>query len=165
LDVSDWSAVLCLATLWKVQEIRDLAINELEQRVSPVEALVLARDYDVQHWLIPSYVSVCLQPEPLSLHEVKYLCILDLVIISRVRESILTGKCTKDTQSLSAYVGSLLEESEVVMSQDSSLLPVSSGARISQDSLKENLTRATTLTGMSSRYLSLKRTYPHATQR
>jgi hypothetical protein len=133
--VSDLGAILSLATKWDVQHIRALAIAELESRVSPIEALVLARDFDVRPWLIPAYVSVCMRPEPPNLNEAKYLCTLDLVLIATVRENILTGRCAYDSQFLHAYIESLLAQCEVSVSPDSSLLSSSLAAFEFQNSL------------------------------
>lgn len=63
----DWAAILRLATMWKFEEKRKSAITALEALASPFEKLRLARAYDVEAWIHPAFVSLCLRSDTSTL--------------------------------------------------------------------------------------------------
>ncbi|KZV59967.1 hypothetical protein PENSPDRAFT_594636, partial [Peniophora sp. CONT] len=86
--VTDWSAILRLATMWQFQEQRELAIAALESLASPLEKLVLARAHGVEPWLHPAFVALCMRRTTLSLQEAATLSLQDTLHIMAAREAL-----------------------------------------------------------------------------
>jgi hypothetical protein len=84
----DWSAVLALAHRWDFAAIRAVAIGELVAITTPVDKLVLARDYDVSKWLAGAYLDVCQASEYPSDEDCLRLDRMTIVKIGRAREAL-----------------------------------------------------------------------------
>ncbi|VDC03771.1 unnamed protein product [Peniophora sp. CBMAI 1063] len=100
----EWTAVLRLATMWKVESIRELAIQQLDDLSSPLERLVLSRSYDVQGWLLPAFVGLIMRENPLTLEEMRKIELQDLVVITTAREAMLSGRLPCDEEHARNYV-------------------------------------------------------------
>ncbi|KZV76863.1 hypothetical protein PENSPDRAFT_660828 [Peniophora sp. CONT] len=84
----EWAAILRLATTWQFHDIRDFAVNELEYLASPVEKLVLGRENDVQDWIHPAFVALCMRDGALTIEEFRSLSLEDIRIITSAREAL-----------------------------------------------------------------------------
>ncbi|KZV76889.1 hypothetical protein PENSPDRAFT_645975 [Peniophora sp. CONT] len=101
----DWESVLRLATRWKFNNIRTLAITKLDPLATPLQKLVMARAFDVPKWLQPSLVALCMRPGPLTLAEGKKLSTEDLISITSTREAVRQKtQVTPAEQDVSSYI-------------------------------------------------------------
>jgi hypothetical protein len=55
----DWTAVLKVSCLFDFKSMRSLAIDRLYSITTPIDKIVLARDYGMNEWLHNAYVDVC----------------------------------------------------------------------------------------------------------
>lgn len=102
---SHWSAVLHLATTWKFEKQRRLAIDALAHSMTPLDKLVLARRCDVEEWLHPAFVALCMQPTALSLKDAERLSLQDVISVTSAREALRRGGVAVPTkEDASAYV-------------------------------------------------------------
>ncbi|KDQ58985.1 hypothetical protein JAAARDRAFT_109232, partial [Jaapia argillacea MUCL 33604] len=83
-----WSSVLALATKWSFKSVRFTAIRHLTTIASPIDKLVLGRQYDVLEWLQDAYVNICQRPEALSIEEAEKLGLKEAILISQVRQEV-----------------------------------------------------------------------------
>ncbi|KZV76873.1 hypothetical protein PENSPDRAFT_569094, partial [Peniophora sp. CONT] len=86
--IEEWSAVLRIASMWKFESIRELAIEQLDGRLPPLERLVLSRSYNIPLWLPTAFVGIVLRDSPLVLQEMQKIGLEDLVCIATAREAI-----------------------------------------------------------------------------
>jgi hypothetical protein len=84
----EWTAVLALAHRWDFAAIRAVAIGELFAITTPVDKLVLARDYDIGEWLAGAYLDVCQASEYPSDEDCHRLDRATIVTIGRAREAL-----------------------------------------------------------------------------
>lgn len=82
-----------LATRWEFNDIRALAIRELQKlEVSPVDAIVLSRKYDIAgRWTLAAYAALCQRADALTLQEAGRLGLETTVRIAQLREKIQRG--------------------------------------------------------------------------
>ncbi|VDC03783.1 unnamed protein product [Peniophora sp. CBMAI 1063] len=100
-----WESVLRLATRWKFDNIRSLAILKLDPLAPPIQQLVMARAFDVPKWLQPSLVALCMRSSPLTVSECKQLSPEDIVSIMSTREAVRQKtQSTPNEQDVSSYV-------------------------------------------------------------
>ncbi|KAI0027574.1 hypothetical protein K488DRAFT_26092, partial [Vararia minispora EC-137] len=76
--VADWIVVLRLATRWSLPSFRATALDALDDALSPLDKLVLARELDISEWLLPSFIALCTQKEFLTLAEAERLSLPDV---------------------------------------------------------------------------------------
>ncbi|KAI0030322.1 hypothetical protein K488DRAFT_19537, partial [Vararia minispora EC-137] len=81
----EWTAVLKLATRWSFASIRSLAIRNLEELVSPIDRLALARTYSIEDWVDTAIGDIIARKEALSLTEAKTMSYEDLALITAIR--------------------------------------------------------------------------------
>ncbi|KDQ59056.1 hypothetical protein JAAARDRAFT_651278 [Jaapia argillacea MUCL 33604] len=79
----EWSSILHLATKWGYESIRSLAIREIFPLCSPIDKIVLGREYDISDWLRDAYILVCERREPITLEEARRLGLEEVVKISK----------------------------------------------------------------------------------
>ncbi|KDQ49165.1 hypothetical protein JAAARDRAFT_82951, partial [Jaapia argillacea MUCL 33604] len=84
----EWTSVLTLATKWSFITIRSLAIRELFPLASPVDKIVVGRQYDIPEWLPDAYVAVCERPEALTKKEGERLGLDEVIKISQLRQDV-----------------------------------------------------------------------------
>jgi hypothetical protein len=90
-NVDDWSSVLDLASKWKFESIKALAIERLAALASPIDKIVLGRRHEITEWLVDAYTAVCERSSALTLEEAKRLGLDDVVKISFLRQEIRTS--------------------------------------------------------------------------
>jgi hypothetical protein len=104
---ADWTSVLRLATRWHFASFRTLALQNLEPIASPLQKLLLARELDIPHWLLPGHIALCMREELLSLGEMQLLPLQDVHLIVTVRERLHTSKIAATIQGVSQHIQSL----------------------------------------------------------
>ena len=75
---ADWLDLLAAATILKCSNLRRRAISELESpafsaSMDAADKIFIARKYDINAWLIPTYVSICLKESPVCEREINLL--------------------------------------------------------------------------------------------
>ncbi|KAG1888405.1 hypothetical protein F4604DRAFT_1674745 [Suillus subluteus] len=85
----EWVRLLSIATRYGMERIRARALHELEYLppLDPIQKIILARKHDVQEWLLPSYVVLCLRRQPLNVLEAVELGLETMVLIAVGREA------------------------------------------------------------------------------
>jgi hypothetical protein len=91
----EWTAVLVLAHRWDFPAIRAVAVAELAAVTTPIDKLVLARDYGVEEWLAGAYLAVCEAPEYPSDEDCLRLDRATIVKIGRAREACRSPRIRK----------------------------------------------------------------------
>jgi hypothetical protein len=83
--------------MWEFGEIRKLAIGKLSQLIiDAVERVVIARDYHIVEWLIPSINVLAQRKEPMGVLDVSCLGWDYVLKIAEVRESFSAGVLQSD---------------------------------------------------------------------
>lgn len=90
--MEEWILVLKLTTMWQFHSLRCVALDKLKLYLphlseDPVRWLCLARQYDVDEWLLPSLRALARRPKAIQLEEVDLLGLKTVVKMAEVRES------------------------------------------------------------------------------
>ncbi|KAJ7509744.1 hypothetical protein B0H11DRAFT_2270119 [Mycena galericulata] len=95
-----WISVLKLATLWRLLDIRDLAIQHLDAKVKDnAEGIVLARMYHVADWLRSGYTALARSAHPgMSLDDAKMIGWETATKIYRIREAAAHQRQNRERQ-------------------------------------------------------------------
>ncbi|KDQ58984.1 hypothetical protein JAAARDRAFT_205976 [Jaapia argillacea MUCL 33604] len=102
---AEWASVLDLATKLSCKSVCDAAIHKLATLVtSPVDKLILAREYGISKWLDEAYVTLCRRPEALSMEEAERLGTEDATLISQKREEVRLWPTLRDPRKIAATV-------------------------------------------------------------
>lgn len=100
-----------LAAKWEFHLYRDLAIERLSQIASPVERILLARRFDITHWLLPAYLELCQRQEALTFDEGMRLGMKDVILLSDIRQSIRgNNRVTMQERNIAALIDKKLIE-------------------------------------------------------
>ncbi|KAI5835358.1 hypothetical protein K523DRAFT_228353 [Schizophyllum commune Tattone D] len=85
--VDEWTSVLRLAVKWSIPNLRARALREIEPRASPVEKVVIGREFALgKAWLLPAFVAICGARECLGYADAARLGLRTVVEIGRIRE-------------------------------------------------------------------------------
>ncbi|KAI5890049.1 uncharacterized protein SCHCODRAFT_01049409, partial [Schizophyllum commune H4-8] len=85
--VDEWTSVLRLAVKWSIPNLRARALREIEPRASPVEKVVIGREFALgEAWLLPAFVAICGARECLGYVDAARLGLRTVVEIGRIRE-------------------------------------------------------------------------------
>ncbi|KIL60498.1 hypothetical protein M378DRAFT_168102 [Amanita muscaria Koide BX008] len=85
----EWISVLKLASKWGFETLRSRAISKMGRMVaSPVDMVVLGRQYDIPDILLDGYVTLCRDTTPLSSEEGRRLGVEGVVNIYRIRHEL-----------------------------------------------------------------------------
>ncbi|KAG8943065.1 hypothetical protein FRC03_002682 [Tulasnella sp. 419] len=91
VDPQQWKAVIHLATMWEHEQLRQFAIDKIDELgLSSIELLALGTKCRVGKWLKPALVEMYLRPSPLGLDEAERLGISFFVELTKIREGCLT---------------------------------------------------------------------------
>ncbi|KAI5890027.1 uncharacterized protein SCHCODRAFT_02630666 [Schizophyllum commune H4-8] len=82
----EWLSILRLADKWRFTDLRAHALGMLKSTASPIDRILIAREFDVPDWLLPAFIDICMAPDPPSEAEAEQLGLSALVKIGRVRE-------------------------------------------------------------------------------
>jgi hypothetical protein len=84
----EWTSVLRVAHYMRFESLRELAIQELCVVASPVEKIVCARDFGIEHWLKEAFTDICYRSLPLREEEGMALGLSTCLKIASAREAI-----------------------------------------------------------------------------
>ncbi|KZV76537.1 hypothetical protein PENSPDRAFT_747712 [Peniophora sp. CONT] len=104
LPVEDWISILRLATRWKAEGMRILAINMLTTKAPALDRLILCRTYDVLSWLAPACAALALRPTALTMAEAEKLVKSDIVRIFLAREALSKGDIDATEPAVSSWL-------------------------------------------------------------
>ncbi|TDL18025.1 hypothetical protein BD410DRAFT_512536 [Rickenella mellea] len=92
-SAEEWISVLHLATRWEFDDIRSLAIKELQtKQLDPVDRIVISQEYDItSDWTLSAYTILCQRARPLTVDEARRLGIETATRISQLRERLRGG--------------------------------------------------------------------------
>ncbi|KAF9460724.1 hypothetical protein BDZ94DRAFT_1169173 [Collybia nuda] len=90
LSISDWTCVLALAHNWEFNEVKNLAVRELQkQDLGVVERIALYQTYKVDaQFLVPLYAILCSRDEPPNDEEADALGSKTAIRVYRARERL-----------------------------------------------------------------------------
>ncbi|KZV68732.1 hypothetical protein PENSPDRAFT_609592 [Peniophora sp. CONT] len=84
----EWVGVLRLATLWSFSTLVSRAYRELDALVTPLDRLVLARQYSHSSWLDVAVRGLCTRESPLRSDELRQMSYDDIAFVMAAREGI-----------------------------------------------------------------------------
>ena len=93
--MNEWTSVLRLASERSFHDIQNLALRKLDLIATPVDKLVISHKYDLPHWLLDAYISLCVRGKSLSVTEIKALPAEDVALIIEVRERYIPDLAAK----------------------------------------------------------------------
>ncbi|KAL1712973.1 hypothetical protein EV715DRAFT_212633 [Schizophyllum commune] len=100
--VEEWTSVLRLASMWSVPSLRQVAIREIEPNVTPVDKIVLAREFGLgETWLLPAFVALCRSSEPLEYEHAERLGLRSVLEIVRINREM---SCSGESYDVEAAV-------------------------------------------------------------
>ena len=86
--VSEWTSVLAVSSRWDFDIHRTIAQEKLSQIASPIERILLSRQFDVKEWLVPAFLQLCMREESLTLEEGKMLGMENVILLADIRQAI-----------------------------------------------------------------------------
>lgn len=101
-----WISVLRLSTMWEFTNLRTAAISWLDignGDLDHVDKIVLAMQYNIKEWLLPSLLALAQRPDPISVEEGRYLGIETALKLASVREKLKLKR--KDSGGSKLVVG------------------------------------------------------------
>lgn len=104
--VAQWTGFLRIAAMWNFEAVKRLAVKQLDERVSPLQRLVLARAYDLPGWLEWAFVDLILLEELPSWEEMESLDVQlkDFARVTAAREAIVRGRLSAGRQPVLLHV-------------------------------------------------------------
>jgi len=90
MSCTEWTSVLKLSTMWSFDDLRDLAIQNMsELSIDPVERAALAKEFNVDEWLLPALNELAQREDPIRIDEARRLGWETALQIAAVRESFV----------------------------------------------------------------------------
>ncbi|KAG8892794.1 hypothetical protein FRB99_002435, partial [Tulasnella sp. 403] len=89
LTFQQWSSSLHLATMWHFDQVRKFIIQNIDDQIdgiNPLDRIDLAIKCSVEKWLVPAYVALCTQEEPLGDPVGHRLGLVRFAALCRIRE-------------------------------------------------------------------------------
>ncbi|KAJ3773312.1 hypothetical protein FB446DRAFT_787936 [Lentinula raphanica] len=105
LSLSQWTAVLKLATKWEMKEVKTHAVSSVVEdlsNVDPVDKIVLAQTYDIPSWLTPSFNEILQRPQSLTENDVEKLGVPTTVCLMGLRDRLCPSVSEKGSWTLSS---------------------------------------------------------------
>ncbi|KAM6502674.1 hypothetical protein JOM56_002651, partial [Amanita muscaria] len=88
-STEEWISILKLASKWGFETLQSRAISKIERILtSPVDMVVLGRQYNIPNILLLGYATLCQGTTPLSSEEGRRLGVEDVVNIYRIRHEL-----------------------------------------------------------------------------
>ena len=103
LSYEQWKSVLNLSTRWGFASQRKLALRSIKPPTA-FDQLLLARTYNVDHWILPALSALCKRKRPTSAKEVRQMSVEDIVVVATVREEIRSRRPFVDTADIERRV-------------------------------------------------------------
>jgi hypothetical protein len=94
----EWMSALRVAHYLRFESVRKLAIQELYAVASPVDKIVCARDFGINHWLKEAYTDICRRSSPLCEEEGIRLGLSTCLKIASAREAIRHSTVVIDSE-------------------------------------------------------------------
>ncbi|VDC05726.1 unnamed protein product [Peniophora sp. CBMAI 1063] len=104
LSADEWISILHLATRWKADGMRGLAISMLTVQAPALDKLVLCRTYDIPSWLAPACAALALRPTALTIPEAENLEKSDIVRVFLAREAVSKGEIDATEAAVSSWL-------------------------------------------------------------
>ncbi|OSD00806.1 hypothetical protein PYCCODRAFT_1436867 [Trametes coccinea BRFM310] len=108
--LEDWKSVLRIAHRYMFMEHRGLAIERLKTLCTPVDRIILSREYDIEGWLEGAYYELCMRDEALNLEEGTRLGMADVIAISGLRQ-LVRGGIAMEARTIVWYIQQKLRQS------------------------------------------------------
>jgi hypothetical protein len=81
--------LLSISTRLDFTAVREDTISILgNERIDPIDKILLAEKYDVPSWLAPAYRSLCKRSQPIEEHEAERIGLKKTVLLARAREAL-----------------------------------------------------------------------------
>ena len=128
-NVEEWTSILKLAHQWDFNEVKALAVRELENLgVPPLQKIVLYQKYAIDRKLLkPALTALTMRDEPLSIEEGRELSLETALELAKAREiaraPVFTNKKNGNPRSPVNLVGAELDS----LIKDVFRLPSSTG--------------------------------------
>jgi hypothetical protein len=103
LSYEQWKSVLYLSTRLGFASIRKLALSSIRPP-TPFDQLLLARTYNVDHWVLPALSALCKRTTPIDLKEALQMIIEDVVVVATVREEIRSQRPSVDEDGIEPLI-------------------------------------------------------------
>ncbi|KAL1725240.1 hypothetical protein EV714DRAFT_221734 [Schizophyllum commune] len=98
--VDEWTSVLRLACKWSVISLRQVAIREIEPNATPVDKIVLAREFGLgEAWLLPAFVALGKSSEPLEYEDAERLGLRTVLEIMRINREASRSSESYDVEA------------------------------------------------------------------
>ncbi|KAI6040624.1 hypothetical protein EDC04DRAFT_3140241 [Pisolithus marmoratus] len=100
LDQAQWVSVLRLSTMWEFDELRNVAIQHLDQPspsfnaadtpppFNPVDKFALASKYEIKEWYLPALLTLARRSKPISIEEGHRIGFENALKVAAVREEL-----------------------------------------------------------------------------
>lgn len=91
LSMASWSEALHLSTMWRFDKARQYCIDQINKNCRNqdlVQRVRLALMCDVDEWLVPAYMRLCVRPEPITAREMNLLGPDRVAALCAIRELI-----------------------------------------------------------------------------
>ncbi|KAH7928711.1 hypothetical protein BV22DRAFT_1044493 [Leucogyrophana mollusca] len=86
---SEWRSVLKLSAMWEFESAKKLAVDHMSpMAIDPVDKICLARDYDVQQWLVPALNALVKRKEPIGMKDAERLGMELALKVAAIREGV-----------------------------------------------------------------------------
>ncbi|KAH7925641.1 hypothetical protein BV22DRAFT_1128872 [Leucogyrophana mollusca] len=89
---AEWRSVLKLSSMWEFESVKKLAVDHIgTMQIDPIDKIGLARDYDVQEWLVPALNELAKRKEPIGMKDADKLGMELALKVAAVRESVMSS--------------------------------------------------------------------------
>lgn len=105
-SVAQWKAVLKVAQKFQSPAIRAMAVDRLNGLVlelSPLDRMVIARQYDIEEWLVSALSGLAVRNTPLEYGEIKRMLPEDVARVTAAREDIALQRTPTAPTSASTF--------------------------------------------------------------
>ncbi len=96
--LADWQSVIKLASQWEFDDIRAMALRELQKLdLTPAQKIALSHRYEIRpDWRMPALIFLCEQPDPPSFDDAQILGLQNVLLLSKAREKLRSRNATMD---------------------------------------------------------------------
>lgn len=102
-----------------VRELKTLEQPGALSSFTPVERIQWARQYDVDRWLKPAYIDLCLRSMHLEAKDVEAIGLETVLLVAKARERYSYQKGSKDEQRSSRWLTpEAMDESQLQFAED-----------------------------------------------
>ncbi|KZV85853.1 hypothetical protein EXIGLDRAFT_725480 [Exidia glandulosa HHB12029] len=115
-SLDEWTSVLSLASMWECENIRALAIREMEGLCGPVQKISLARRFDISAWLLPAYAALTTRAAPLCVEEGEMLGVETTIRLAQARERYRADWCPGCNRRAFAQKSQGYDPTQIVLS-------------------------------------------------